>query len=491
MSRSRHFISLTEKLTLSYLLVSLLITFSMAVLIYFALNEASQDSEIQKIKTQHGFLCSLIEQALRANPERTHADSVAGFAPNLFRATGKNIFLDNNAPKPSLALEPDSAEGYYKMSEKDSSGSFSLEISLPDKTRFFPKKTNIYLQEDGEAQKSTEYIARTREGIEIVTQLPFEDKILVIKSLYKNNTQTGSFPFVLKFVLIGILISGLIFMYAYFTGRKIAQPLRELTEAAGKTQSGNFPGVNPPQVNDEVGQLAEAFNQMASRLKKQSEELEKERIRRLKSIIDSQELERKRVAKELHEGLAQDLVGLKFMINRLSRIDNLDKLKDQLPQMEKYADNMVEQIRVLSNKLSPTVLSGYGLGPALRFLAEESQRVSGINITIDTSGLPARIGGKMKTYLYRIVQETLQNSMAQRSVRNIEVTFATDITRLYIFVQDDGQGFPEFRLQNPGYGVYSMQERIELLGGNLRIESEAGRGTRVTIGIPLRTNTES
>lgn len=491
MSRSRHFISLTEKLTLSYLLVSMLITFSMAVLLYFALNETSQDTEIQKIKTQHAFLCSLIENALFTNPEMTNDDSVAGLAPNLFRVSGKNIFLDNNAPNPSLALKPDSAEGYYKMSGKDSSGSFSMEISLPNKISFYPKKMNIYLQEHGEAEKKEEFIEKKRDGIVIVTLLPFKDKILVIKSLYKINIQTESFPIVLKFVLIGILISGLIFMYAYFTGRKIAQPLRELTEAAGKTQSGNFPGVNPPRVNDEVGQLAEAFNQMATRLKKQSEELEKERIRRLKSIIDSQELERKRVAKELHEGLAQDLVGLKFMINGLSRLDNLDKLKDQLPQMEKHADNMVEQIRVLSNKLSPTVLSGYGLGPALRFLAEESQRVSGINISIDTTGLPARIGGKMKTYLYRIVQETLQNSMTQRSVRNIEVTFATDITRLYIFVQDDGQGFPEFRLQNPGYGVYSMQERIELLGGNLRIESEAGRGTRVTIGIPMKINAES
>ncbi|MDK2910825.1 MAG: two-component system, NarL family, sensor kinase [Bacteroidales bacterium] len=490
MSRSRHFISLTEKLALSYLLVSLLITISMAILLYFALLEIGRNTLIQRIKIQQKFLNILVEQSIRNTLDQFKPDSASqGKNHPISVLDASNIKEFDNQ---SFNFVIDTTEHVWKFIARDASENRIIEINLPEKIELIPQKFNVQIKQTNKNETSKnklDEIGQQRIAIESV--IPLNDKELIINTLYSISNDEKYLATVLKFVLIGILISGVIFIYAYFTGRRIAQPLRELTEAAGKTHSGHFLVVKPPQVNDEVGQLAEAFNQMASRLRKQNEELEKERIRRLKSIIDSQELERKRVAKELHEGLAQDLVGLKFMINGLSRIENLESLKEQLPQMEKHADNMVEQIRVLSNKLSPTVLSGYGLGPALRFLAEESQRISGISIHMDTSGLPSRISGKMKTYLYRIVQEALQNSMTQRSIHHIEVTFATDITRLYIFVQDDGQGFPDFRLQNPGYGVYSMQERIELLGGNLRIESEAGHGNKVSISIPMRLNTES
>lgn len=462
----------------------------MAILLYFALLEIKRNTQIQRIKIQQKLLNILIEQSIRNAMDQLKQDAPAQVGNHLnsvLHASNIKEFDDQ-----SFNFNIDTTNHIWKLIGQDTSGNQIIEINLPEKVELIPQKFNVVIKPKNKDETTKNKLVELgQRGIVIESVIPLNDKKLIINALYSISNDESYLATILKFVLIGILISGVIFIYAYFTGRRIAQPLRELTEAVGNTQSGHFLVVNPPQVNDEVGQLAEAFNQMASRLRKQNEEIEKERIRRLKSIIDSQELERKRVAKELHEGLAQDLVGLKFMINGLSRIENFDNLKEQLPQMEKHADNMVEQIRVLSNKLSPTVLSGYGLGPALRFLAEESQRISGISINMDTSGLPSRISGKMKTYLYRIVQEALQNSMAQRSIHHIEVTFATDITRLYIFVQDDGQGFTDFRLQNPGYGVYSIQERIELLGGNLRIESEAGHGTKVSISIPMRTNIES
>lgn len=491
MSRSRHFISLTEKLALSYLLVSLLIILSMALLLYFALRQQQQVLQIREMRNQHHISAFYITHALNTNGKDSTENS--NFSKNAFvYIRGKSYVEEFHPTDLKIFLKPDIAQGFYTLKGADSLGRFILKIRVPNLSALYPARVAIHFHSSGNKYfQAKDTITFASQTTEISTSYTNGDKELTITSVYSPYYHIDTFTTVLKFVLIGIVISGFIFIYAYFTGRKIAQPLRALTEAAGKTQSGNFLVVEQPQVNDEIGQLAQAFNEMTIRLRKQGEELEKERIRRLKAIIDSQELERKRVAKELHEGLAQDVVGLKFMISRLNLLDDINKLKEQLPQIEKFADNMVDQIRLLSNKLSPTVLSGYGLGPALRFLAEESEHISGIKIHMDTTGLPARIGGKLKTYLYRIVQETLQNAMSQRSVRHISVSFATDITRLYIFVQDDGQGFQDYRMNNPGYGVYSMQERIELLGGNLKIESEAGKGTRVTISIPFKSNVES
>ena len=305
-------------------------------------------------------------------------------------------------------------------------------------------------------------------------------KIFILKDAAK--VQEAISEMFLNLVWITLILSLGLFLFIYVTVRRAVRPLIVLTEANRRTGLGNYVPVEERISNDEIGELTRSFNQMTSRLKTQQEEIVKERYRRLKAMIDSQELERKRVSKELHEGIAQELAALKFA---LSALVNDFPDKDRIHQLEGLADTMIDQLRQISNNLSPFVLAEFGLGPALTCMAEDMEKETGIRILMDTSGLPARITGKWKTYVFRIVQESMYNSARHSGADTIRCSFRSGYESLQISLSDNGKSFTQAEIQNAGYGLYTMKERIELLKGKLRVESETGKGTLVEIEIPF------
>lgn len=297
--------------------------------------------------------------------------------------------------------------------------------------------------------------------------------------------QKANASYLKQLIVISLLIAAVFFVFVYLTARSFVRPIRNLTLASLQTSYGNYIPVGDTTPNDETGELTQAFNQMTHRLRQQQEELGKERIRRLRAMIDSQESERKRVSRELHEGIAQDLAALKFTAGNMCKNSEHTTHRQTVHEIENLADRMIERIRQISNNLSPSVLGGFGLGAALRFLADETTKEHGIRVDIHTGGLPLRITGKLKTYLYRIVQESILNTLRHSEASRISVSFTTNDNFLDIFIEDNGKAFTPGEMQNPGYGLYNIRERVELLMGTLEVTTANDQGTKIVIRVPL------
>ncbi|MGC8866256.1 MAG: HAMP domain-containing sensor histidine kinase [Bacteroidales bacterium] len=491
MAQRKHFISLADKLTLNFLLTALLLTLITGLLLWMRLKTTDKKYYESIRQAEWELICHRMKTSLET------LNNLQTNQPNTDFQSYKIIEIEvRGTPLRQLPDDWNNQAWWVLLSKQidtltfmrfDSTMHFTVVTPKTIQANYLPLFLVLYC--DKNHKQFVETFPKKLETKELTTLKEntwVGDTPYVVTGYYLSPSSSDAWKAVLDYSWVAIFIVGLAFVHVYYYGRKIIQPLIEMIKAAEDTANKNYLKVKIPGAQDEIRTLAETFNQMALRLEKQNEELEKERNRRLRAILDSQELERKRVAKELHEGLAQELAGLRFMITRLHQAQNIGEIKKNLPALEELADSMIEQIRGLSNNLSPTVLSGYGLGAALRFLVEESARATGTDIELDVSGLPQRIGGKMKTYVYRIVQEALQNALNHSNATHIEISFQYDNSELDIFITDNGQGFPEFRLQNPGLGVYRMQERIEVLGGTLLIESEAGKGTKVNIRLPLK-----
>lgn len=488
----KHFISLADKLTLNFLLTALLLVVVTGLLLWMGLkttdknNESLRQAGWELLYKRVKLGLEIIHNTELVQPKSEfHCIKIIGL-----EAKGNSLTqLPQDWNNKTWWIFPSNQADTLKFFRFDSALRFTL--TVPAALQIHPLPMFLILQNEKEQEPFARPFPIDSESTVFPTlkeKFQVGETTYVLMGFYPRYTSTDVVKVILDYLWIAVLIVGLAFVHVYYYGRKITRPLVDMIRAAEDTANKHYLQVKIPGAQDEIRKLAETFNQMALRLERQNEELEKERNRRLRAILDSQELERKRVAKELHEGLAQELAGLRLMITRLHQAQDMSEIRSNLPALEELADSMIEQIRQLSNNLSPTVLSGYGLGAALRFLAEESARATGVDIEMDVSGLPQRIGGKMKTYVYRIVQEALQNALTHSNATHIGISFRSDNMELNIHIIDNGQGFPEFRLQNPGLGVYRLQERIEVLGGTLLIESEAGKGTRVNIRIPLKNN---
>lgn len=493
MPQRKHFISLADKLTLNFLLTALLLIVVTGLLLWLRLRTTDRKYDESLRQVGWELICNRVKSGLEiihnTEPVRPKSDfhciKIIGLEARGYSLTQLPQDWNGKAWWIFLSNQIDTLT-FFRF---DSALRFTL--TAPAALQMHPLPMFLILQNENEQEPFAGPFTTDSEDRNFPTlkeKFQVGETPYVLMGVYPRYTSTDVGKAILDFLWIAILIVGIAFVHVYFYGRKITRPLVDMIKAAEDTANKHYLQVKIPGAQDEIRKLAETFNQMAIRLERQNEELEKERNRRLRAILDSQELERKRVAKELHEGLAQELAGLRFMITRLHQAQDMNEIRNNLPALEELADSMIEQIRQLSNNLSPTVLSGYGLGAALRFLAEESARATGVEIDMDVTGLPQRIGGKMKTYVYRIVQEALQNALTHSNATHIGISFRSDNSELNIHITDNGQGFPEFRLQNPGLGVYRLQERIEVLGGTLLIESEAGKGTKVNIRIPLKNN---
>ena len=206
-------------------------------------------------------------------------------------------------------------------------------------------------------------------------------------------------------------------------------------------------------------------------------------------IVDTQEEERGRVARELHDSISQILVGVRFALDiarrRLAAGDeraseNLDKGIDSLK-------GAINEVRRISRDLRPGVLDDLGLGPALRTLADEFSVRTNIKVNFETAVFRNRLRQEAKIALYRIGQEALTN--IERHARATEVTINLRAARsgIILRIEDDGIGIPTKRFGGSGLGLRNMAERVEQLDGQLIFTpGGSGKGTLIEAHLPLR-----
>ena len=209
-------------------------------------------------------------------------------------------------------------------------------------------------------------------------------------------------------------------------------------------------------------------------------------------LVEAQESERLRIARDLHDHLGQRMTALRLQIGGLSQQKIADAdLATAIDDVQNAASHIDRDIGFLSWELRPTELEDLGLVDALSSFVREWSTQYGIAAEFHTSKFDAeevenRLSQSAETNLYRIVQEALNNVLKHAEAENVSVLLQQRKDHLVLITEDDGCGFEREIDVNPrGLGLIGMQERAALLKGDLEIDSERGAGTTVMVRIPL------
>ena len=211
-----------------------------------------------------------------------------------------------------------------------------------------------------------------------------------------------------------------------------------------------------------------------------------ERERGIKSVIQAQEEERARIAKDLHDGIGQQMSAIKMMFhtieNELSHVS--DQIADKLKTISHTITNTANEIRALSHQMMPKSLTELGLVLALEDLLENSFASSNIKHTFESNGMEKRLPKKVELTLYRIAQELINNIVKHSQAKNIDIQLIKTISYCMLIMHDDGIGISADTNSN-GIGIQNMNSRLRTVKGDLSLSSEEGKGTTATIKIAL------
>ena len=294
-------------------------------------------------------------------------------------------------------------------------------------------------------------------------------------------------------IMVTAGMATLALIVAFLLGSFLARQIKVLAQAASTVAKGNVGTQVKVFSRDALGQLAHAFNEMSIKLAQTKTELEKReglRRRLLIKIIKSQEEERLRVARDLHDNLGGSMSSIGYRLESASHIIESDPARARSIIDSVREDNIHAQheLRTTIYALRPSALDDLGLIPALRSYAKTRLSAAGIKVDFITLGEERRLSPEIETALFRIGQEALNNVSRHAKARNVHVRAAFSPDSLEIEIIDDGCGFDAPVMQNrPGehVGITGMQERAELLGGKMTISTRPGEGCHLKVQIPL------
>lgn len=221
---------------------------------------------------------------------------------------------------------------------------------------------------------------------------------------------------------------------------------------------------------------------------KYEQEIEAQRLLSSK-IIDAQEEERKRVAKDIHDGIGQMLTALKFNVESIN-LKNTDLSSKKIENLRTLSKQIIQGVRIATFNLTPPELTDHGISSALQNLTSQLSKLDGSTILFENkTNFNQRFDSITETNLYRITQEAVNNAIKYAKANYILVTLKHTDDILSITVEDDGIGFDKDEEKEKdarkGMGLVFMQERITFVNGRLFINSEKGKGTKVVINMNL------
>jgi len=212
------------------------------------------------------------------------------------------------------------------------------------------------------------------------------------------------------------------------------------------------------------------------------------------SIIRAQEEERKRVAREIHDGPAQSMANIvmraEFCLKLLEM--NPGMVKGELVSLQQLVRQSLQDVRKIIFDLRPMVLDDLGLVPALKRYLEDYRKQYNLHVEFVFLGQERRFDTSLEVAAFRIIQEALTNIRKHAKASQILIKLELISTRLNVYIQDNGCGFDTSTIKprndGSGYGLMGMRERIQLLKGALTIHSTPGRGTEISFWIPTEDN---
>ncbi|WP_405384773.1 ATP-binding protein [Maribacter sp. LLG6340-A2] len=212
-------------------------------------------------------------------------------------------------------------------------------------------------------------------------------------------------------------------------------------------------------------------------------------------IVEGQEEERKRIAKDIHDGIGQMLTALKFNIESID-IEDKEKTREKIAYLKSLTSDLIKGVRTATFNLTPPELGDHGIFPALQKMTAELSKLTGKSVLFkNKTDANIRFDSLAETNIYRVTQEAVNNAIKYAESNYILVTLNYSYPILSVVIDDDGKGFDDTLLaQLPknnsegGMGLFFMKERIDYINGRLFINSEIGRGTRVTINYKTEEN---
>jgi signal transduction histidine kinase len=269
----------------------------------------------------------------------------------------------------------------------------------------------------------------------------------------------------------------------------LTRPILDLVDATRAVGQGDFSRRVRRWANDEIGELAEAFNQMTAELERADEvRTERELLRRqlLERVIAAQEEERRRISRELHDSTSQSLTSLMVGLRTLDGICDNPQVHIQAKELRNVTEQILDDVHTLAVQLRPAVLDDLGLAAALERLAHDWSRRYQIRADFLVHIGEERLPETIETALYRIIQEALTNIARHAQAMSVSLLVERRTQDVVAVIEDDGLGFDTALIQGEGHlGLAGIRERAELLGGSLTIESTPGSGTSLFVQLPL------
>ncbi len=285
-------------------------------------------------------------------------------------------------------------------------------------------------------------------------------------------------------VLVPAFILALVALW--FGARQIVRPLQRLESKAAALAWGDFEAIRESVGGiSEVRHLQMELADMARKVQAAQESLHDY----IGAITSAQEEERMRLARELHDDTIQAVIALKQRVGLALKAVRDPGARQPLAELEALAEGTIENLRRLTRALRPIYLEDLGLVTALEMLARETSQANHLEVEFNQSGTERRLPREVELALYRIAQEALNNvvhhSQANRAALNI--AFEKEIK---LEVSDNGIGFevpksPTAFAPGGHFGLLGMRERAELIGARLNVQSDAGRGTRLSLRLAI------
>jgi signal transduction histidine kinase len=229
--------------------------------------------------------------------------------------------------------------------------------------------------------------------------------------------------------------------------------------------------------------LAETFASRAAVAADQGRRIQRDVFRR---VVQAQEEERRRLARELHDETGQALASILLGLKALEDTKDVDGLKEAVAALRARVVETLHDVRRLAVELRPAALDDFGLEPALERLTSGFAEQTGIRVELESRLHEDRLPEEVETVLYRIVQEALTNIVKHAHADRVSIVVTQRAGSVGAIIEDDGRGFdPEVDVDG-GIGLLGMRERVALLDGSLAVESARDAGTTLVVEVPLR-----
>jgi len=279
-----------------------------------------------------------------------------------------------------------------------------------------------------------------------------------------------------RWLVLGPSLAGLAAVFAWGVSRSVKRPLALLSEATARIAAGDLTRPLPALGYDEIGSLGRSFEAMRLALAK-----DETRRLLLRKVITAQEEERKRIARELHDETCQTITALKMKLDAAGMED-----------AQAMATRSLDELHRIIYDLRPSILDDLGLLPAIRWMAQRNLEPRGVKVRCEFEEPIPRLPFELEIAVFRAVQEAINNVVRHAQAETVLIEVAVNRAFLEIDIEDDGVGFDVLEVGGPsasgrGLGILGMHERMELIGGASKVISSPGNGTRVTLRVPIPT----